>query len=294
MEVKAPAKLNLTLEVLGKRDDGYHEIRTVFQAVDLFDTIRFTLSQALEFHCSDPCLSGKDNLVWRAAAALSRATGKLTPASIHLEKEIPHSMGLGGGSSDAAATLEALNNMLDLGCRAEQLQEIAASIGSDVPFFLVGGAALGKGRGDELASVPDAPESSYVILCPDLPQEAGPKTGRLYSFLTPENYSDGSYTERMVESLSLCQPIQPALFNVFDQVADRAFPGLQDIRADFSRTAGTQVHLSGSGPALFCAVEDTSHGERTLKSLQSAGHRSYLVTALASREHSWTALESNS
>ena len=97
VEVKAPAKLNLTLEVLGKRDDGYHEIRTVFQAVDLFDTIRFEPSETLELHCSDPDLSGEGNLVLKAAEALSRTIDKPTPASIHLEKAIPYSMGLGGG-----------------------------------------------------------------------------------------------------------------------------------------------------------------------------------------------------
>ena len=188
----------------------------------------------------------------------------------------------GAGSSDAAATLSALNGMLDLGCSAEQLREVAASIGSDVAFFLVGGAALGKGRGDELTPIPNAPEISYVVLCPDLPKELGTKTGRLYSLLTPENYSDGSRTDRMVECLSLGRPIQAGLFNVFDEVANRAFPGLEKIRADFSSIAGVEVHLSGSGPALFCLAENASHGERTLKSLQSAGHRSYLVTALPS------------
>ena len=282
MEVKAPAKLNLTLEVLSKRDDGYHEIRTVFQAVDLFDTIRFEPSETLELHCSDPDLSGEGNLVLKAAEALSRTIGKPTPASIHLEKAIPYSMGLGGGSSNAAATLMALNSMFDLGCWAEELRDIAASIGSDVAFFLMGGTALGTGRGEELTPIPDAPEISYVVLCPDLPQELGTKTGRLYSLMTPENYSDGSHTERMVESLCLGRPIQAGLFNVFDEVAAQAFPGLEEIRTDFSRIAGADVHLSGSGPALFCLAENASHGERTLKSLQSAGHRVYLVTALPS------------
>ena len=282
MEVKAPAKLNLTLEVLSKRDDGYHEIRTVYQTVDLFDTIRFEASDKLVLCCSDPDLTGEDNLVLKAADALSRVTGKSTPASIRLEKAIPYSMGLGGGSSDAGATLMALNGMLDLGCSAEQLREVAASIGSDVAFFLVGGAALGKGRGDELTPIPNAPEISYVVLCPALPKELGTKTGRLYSLLTPETYSDGSHTEQMVESLSLGRPIHPGLFNVFDQVANRAFPGLETIRADFASIAGAEVHLSGSGPALFCIAQDASHGERTLKSLQSTGYRVYLVTALPS------------
>ena len=292
MEVKAPAKINLSLEVLGKRCDGYHEIRTVFQAVDLFDTIRFEPSDDLELHCSDPDLSGEGNLVLKAATILSWAAGKPTPACIHLEKAIPYSMGLGGGSSDAAATLVALNDMHHLGCSADELREIAATIGSDVAFFLTGGTALGTGRGEALTPIP-APEMSYVVLCPDLPQELGTKTGRLYSSLTSDHYSDGSRTQRMVERLSLGQPIQDGLYNVFNEVADEAFPGLEKFRSEFARIAGVEVHLSGSGPALFCVAQDASHGERTLKSLQSAGHRSYLVTALPSGENSRTILESN-
>ena len=293
MEVKAPAKLNLTLEVLGKRCDGYHEIRTVFQAVDLFDTIRFEPSASLELQCSDPELSGESNLVLKAATILSWATGKPTPAYIHLEKVIPYSMGLGGGSSNAAATLMALNEMHDLGCRADELREIAATIGSDVAFFVMGGTALGAGRGEALTPIPDVPETSYVVLCPDLPQELGTKTGRLYSSLTADHYSDGSRTQHMVERLSLGQPVQDGLHNVFDEVANQAFPGLGTIWADFARIAGGEVHLSGSGPALFCVAQDASHGEGTLKSLQSAGYRSYLVTALPSGAHSRTTLESN-
>ena len=293
MEVKAPAKINLALEVLGKRCDGYHEIRTVFQAVDLYDTIRFEPSASLELQCSDPELSGESNLVLKAATTLSWVTGKSTPASIRLEKSIPYSMGLGGGSSNAAATLTALNEMHHLGCTADDLSEIAASIGSDVAFFLTGGTALGRGKGEVLTPIPTpsdvgiratgrSPLQSYVVLCPDLPKELGTKTGRLYSLLTPDNYSDGSRTEGMVESLCLGQPAQDGLYNVFEQVTDRAFPGLEPIWEDFSRIAGTRVHLSDSGPALFCVAQDASHGERTLKSLQTAGYRSYLVTALPS------------
>ena len=149
MEVKVSGKDQpLALEVLGKRCDGYHEIRTVFQAVDLFDTIRFEPSETLELHCSDPELSGESNLVLKAATILSWATGQPTPARIHLEKAIPYSMGLGGGSSNAAATLMALNEMHHLGCGADELREIAATIGSDVAFFLTGGTALGMGRGE--------------------------------------------------------------------------------------------------------------------------------------------------
>ncbi len=293
MEVKAPAKINLALEVLGKRCDGYHEIRTVFQAVDLFDTIRFEASESLELQCSDPELSGESNLVLKAATTLSWVTGKPTPASIHLEKSIPYSMGLGGGSSNAAATLMALNGMHDLECTEDELRDIAASIGSDVAFFLMGGTALGMGRGEVLTPIPTpsdvgvgatgrSPLQSYVVLCPDLPQELGTKTGRLYSLLTPDNYSDGSRTDRLAERLSLGEPLRDGLYNVFEQVAGRAFPGLEPIWEDFSRIAGTRVHLSGSGPALFCVAQDASHGERTLKSLQTAGYRSYLVTALPS------------
>lgn len=162
----APAKLNVGLWILRRRPDGYHDLLTLFQAVDLYD--RLTVEprpRGLSLACDDPSLPvDGDNLVLRAALALARDTGVRRGAHFRLEKRIPHGAGLGGGSSDAAAALRLLDRLWGLGLPDARLARIAATIGSDVPFFLVGGTALGRGRGQRLEPVRLARERDFVIL----------------------------------------------------------------------------------------------------------------------------------
>ncbi|MCE2464205.1 MAG: 4-(cytidine 5'-diphospho)-2-C-methyl-D-erythritol kinase, partial [Dehalococcoidia bacterium] len=228
MEIKAYAKINLTLEVLGRRPDGYHEVRTVLQTIDLTDILNITRASHLKMECSVPELGNKDNLVWKAASALRRAAECDKGAKIHLEKHIPVGMGLGGGSSDAAATLKALNNLWGIQMHDAGLQSIAASLGSDVPFFLRGGTALGEGRGEVMTELHPLPQLWMVLCCSPSrsSQGGGPfpdKTARLYSMVAPENYTDGSHTSSVVDFIESCRnptvdteeagPL-PSLFNV--------------------------------------------------------------------------------
>src|SRR5260370_22788299 len=150
--MRSYAKINWTLDVLYRRQDGYHEIRTIYQTVSLFDRLDMTQSAGdISVDCDDPRVPCDDsNLVYRAAAALRQATGTRAGAKIRIEKHIPVAGGLGGGSSNAAAVLIGLSRFWELDVRFELLFEIAASIGSDVPFFLAGGTALGAGRGEEI------------------------------------------------------------------------------------------------------------------------------------------------
>ena len=157
MEVLAFAKLNLTLEVLGRRGDGYHEVRTILQTVDLADQLEIRPYPSLRVECDDPALNGEANLAWRAAKALARSRSIQPRASIFIQKRIPVGMGLGGGSSDAAAALIALNQLWGLSLGAEELAQVAAELGSDVPFFLWGGTALAEGRGERVKPLPPLP-----------------------------------------------------------------------------------------------------------------------------------------
>src|SRR5687768_1385067 len=143
----AHAKINLTLEVLGKRADGFHEIRSVMQRITLADTLTIRRAEELILACSDPELEGPENLVWRAAELLRGEYGVSAGASLALEKRIPVAAGLGGGSSDAAAALRGLNELWKLGLNGERLRDLGARLGSDVPFFLLeSGSALAEGR----------------------------------------------------------------------------------------------------------------------------------------------------
>ena len=163
------AKINLGLRVLGRRADGYHEIRTVFQTVTLHDTLTFEPAPGglLELACTDPTIpTDESNLILRAASLLRERYGVSRGARTRLEKSIPAGGGLGGGSSDAAAALLALNRLWNLGAGARELSELGARVGADVPFFLTGGTALGTGTGADVEPLEDAPKMPLVIVTP--------------------------------------------------------------------------------------------------------------------------------
>ena len=280
MDIKAYAKINLTLEVLGYRPDGYHEVNTVLQTVDLSDRLYFSGAPKLEFECSVPELEGENNLVWKAAETLRRLTGCDKGAKIHLEKHIPAGMGLGGGSSDAAATLGALVYLWELDIRDQELRSIAASLGSDVPFFLQGGTALGKGRGESIAGLTPIPQQWIVLVCPSL-RYVGPagarsqKTARLYSMLTEEHYTSGERTVKLVETMGNGRVSGESLYNVFEQVAPSAFHGFGQTRQDFLDAGAQGVHLSGTGPGLYTLTPSKEDGEGLLEALKRKGLAAY-------------------
>ena len=294
MEIKAYGKINLTLEVLGRRPDGYHEMRTVLQTIDLADILNITLAPHLEMECSLPELSNEDNLVWGAASTLRRVTGCNKGAKIYLEKHIPIGMGLGGGSSDAAATLKALNSLWGIHMDDAGLQSIATSLGSDVPFFLRGGTALGEGRGEIMTELHPLPQLWMVLCCPPSRSSSGStsfpspsKTARLYSMLTPENYTDGSHTSRMVDFIesSRISPIGtsqaaplPSLFNVFETLAPSAFGEFEIARQALVEAGVRSTYLSGAGPALFTFVSNKGEGKRIVKSLKESGLEAYCTS----------------
>jgi 4-diphosphocytidyl-2-C-methyl-D-erythritol kinase len=166
---RCPAKINLGLRVLGRRADGYHEILTLFQAIDLWDTLEATDASDLTLTVDDPTVPGDDrNLVFRAARLIERhlpaSAGR--GAAMRLTKRIPAGGGLGGGSSDAAGSLLVLNRLWGLGLKAGDLQAMAAELGSDVPFFLSGGTAVGSGRGERLERLASIPERPLVLGVP--------------------------------------------------------------------------------------------------------------------------------
>lgn len=170
IRLRAPAKLNLYLRVVGKRPDGYHELETVFERIDLADELTFEPEpHGLRLTCDDPALPcDETNLVLQAARLLQRASGVRRSAHFHLTKRIPIAAGLGGGSSDAAATLRGLNTLWQLGWDRARLMELAAQVGSDAPFFLLDSPwAIGRGRGEVLEPVPAAASLLHVVVVPE-------------------------------------------------------------------------------------------------------------------------------
>lgn len=278
MWVPAYAKINLTLEVLGRRDDGYHEVRSILQTVDLADQLDVEGAPSLRVECDLPGLDGRANLVWRAARDLAESRGIEPRARIFIRKRIPVSMGLGGGSSDAAAALLALNHFWDLGLSVDELFPIAARLGSDVPFLLQGGTALSEGRGEQVSFLPPLLKLPILLVCPA--KSLGDKTKTLYSRITPAHYSDGGITRRMLQTLMAGQFVVDCVYNVFEQVAFQTFPDLGVIYNRVRETTGIRPHLSGSGPGMFCVPGGEEELERLNKALQPYGARAYLIHAI--------------
>ncbi len=278
MLVPAYAKINLTLEILGLQDDGYHEVKTVLQTVDLTDQIDLQPGPNLKVECDAPGLDGQANLVWRAAVELAESRGIRPEARIMVRKGIPVGMGLGGGSSDAAAALIGLNKLWNLGLDPEELAQIAAGLGSDVPFFLRGGTALGEGRGEEISPLPSLPPLGVLLICP---RETVPnKTATLFSRLTAGHYSDGGITRQMVATLMAGQFVVGMVHNVFEEVAINVFPGLNPIYRRLEGLTPSPLRLSGAGPALFCLPAGPEDFSRVSQALPAYQARAYLVQTI--------------
>ena len=257
LTLKAYAKINLTLEVLGSRDDGYHEVATIMQTVDLHDTVRVTASDDISIACNNPTLESPDNLAYKAARLLRDKCGYKGGAHIAIDKAIPVSAGLGGGSSDAAATLNGLNELWHLGMTTAQLESLGAQLGSDVPFLLRGGTAIGLGRGERIRRLPPANVEWMVVLTPDVNHigDTPSKTATLYGMLTPANYTRGFLTRKLEARIRGGGDV-PAqfLFNAFDDVAFDAYPGLERCWNTFAELGAREMHMSGSGPSIFALM----------------------------------------
>jgi 4-diphosphocytidyl-2-C-methyl-D-erythritol kinase len=259
LTIRAPAKVNLTLEVLSKRDDGYHEIRSVIQTIDLCDIITIDDGENITFQSETKEWDAKKSLISKAVSLFRETTGFSQGVSITVEKNIPMMAGLGGDSSDAAAVLRGLNRFCGTNLSFEELHKMAEQLGSDVPFFLYGGTALIKGRGEEVTPLPSIPEMCIVLAVPSIEILPG-KTGRLFESLTMNHYTDGEITRRFVEEVTSGGAI-PSLFNTFENVAYKVFPGLNVFKDHFIKLGAENVHLAGSGPVLFTVVPDLTSAE---------------------------------
>ena len=246
----AYAKINLTLDVLGRREDGYHQIASVMQTIALADTLALTHrgDDALECVCDLSELQTDANLALRAAYLL-RSTGYIGPGvTIELSKGIPVQAGLGGGSSDGAAILVALNQLWRLGLDSGRLEQLAAVLGSDIPFFLRGGTALIEGRGEVVHSLPDAEPLWLVLAKP----ATGLPTSAVFGALRGEEWSDGGATAAVVAAIRTNLPIPfERLFNALEPGVYRAFPAVAAARSALVDAGAPVVRMSGSGPTLF-------------------------------------------
>ncbi len=284
LRLRTPAKINWMLEVLSRRPDGFHEVKTVIQTIDLADSLEVEPAEELTLEATGEGLPPVEgNLAMRAAHLLQERSGHQGGARIRLTKAIPVAAGLGGGSSDAAAALRGLAQLWSLELTPERLGELAAELGSDVPFFLQGGTALSEGRGERLTPLPDAPEATLLIVVP--PISIPRKTERMYSLLEPEDYGDGAPTDHFVGVLRRGKPQRKCeLYNTFGSRAFSAFPDLQTYRRALLDAGANCVHLAGSGPALFVVTRDEEQRERLAQAARDTGAEAIATRTLPGAE----------
>jgi 4-diphosphocytidyl-2-C-methyl-D-erythritol kinase len=276
LTVYAPAKVNLVLEVLGK-DNDYHRISSIVQSIDLCDVLNFQPDEEICFECDEPSLK-RDNLVTRAATLLKASTKCSRGARIELHKHIPWGVGLGGGSSDAAATLLALNELWGLGLPLSKLVSLASKLGSDVPFFIHKGTALVEGKGEKVTPLPSLPATCFVLLVPPVPKISD-KTKQMYNNLRVADFTGGQFVQAALTSWKRGKTIDHSLmFNVFAEIAFGFFPGLDRYRKILEEAGAPGVYLAGSGPCLFTFFSEERQAKVISLNLKGQGLECYLTS----------------
>jgi 4-diphosphocytidyl-2-C-methyl-D-erythritol kinase len=279
----AYAKLNLALEVLGRRPDGLHEILSVMQTVSLNDKLEIAPSDSFQLSCNIEELNTSDNLVIKAAKVLASHLGRPLPVSVRLMKRIPLAAGLGGGSTDAAATLSALARLAGLTVAPQDLLHLAFQLGADVPFFLRGGTCLVSGAGELVSPLRQIAPLRFLVVVP--PIAVPNKTRTMYGLLRPVHFSQGSSVLALANAIDAGEKLQPELFvNTFQEIALQHMPSLKHYWDLASSITGKIPHLSGTGPCFFFILEDPAEATHHASALRRAAMRVFTLSP-TSRGH---------
>ncbi|MED1412380.1 MULTISPECIES: 4-(cytidine 5'-diphospho)-2-C-methyl-D-erythritol kinase [Bacillus] len=282
--VKAPAKINLSLDVLGKRQDGYHEVKMIMTTIDLADRLELTelVEDRIEILSHNRYVpDDQRNLAYQAAKLLKEKFNVKKGVSITIEKTIPVAAGLAGGSSDAAATLRGLNKLWNLGLTIDELAELGAEIGSDVSFCVYGGTAIATGRGEKIEHI-KTPPSCWVILAKP---HIGVSTADVYGNLRLNRVTHPN-VDKMVEVINhgdykgICDTVG----NVLEDVTFAMHPEVARIKAQMKRFGADAVLMSGSGPTVFGLVHHDSRMHRIYNGLKGFCEQVYAVRLLGERE----------
>lgn len=279
----ARAKINLTLDVLGKRPDGYHEVAMIMQSLELADIVHLRPADSILIETDDPRLNADEsNLAYRAAALLKREYRRDEGVHIRLEKRIPLAAGLAGGSSDAAAVLKGLVQLWKLPLTLQELSALGALLGSDVPFCLAGGTALATGRGEVITSLRDLPSRPVVLA--KLPVEVA--TASVYKQYRSEAVITRPDTSAVLTAVEQAnwRGVEQRLANVLESVTVKQYPQIAVIKELMLDAGATGCLMSGSGPTVFCLAEDESAAKRIAHRLAQECAAEVIVTKTSQRE----------
>jgi 4-diphosphocytidyl-2-C-methyl-D-erythritol kinase len=264
--LKAHAKINWFLRVTGRRADGYHDIDTLFQRITLCDELNFKDAPSISITTEAP-IALDENLVMKAALMMRKASGADRGARIGLVKKIPIAAGLGGGSSDAAATLEGLNDLWNLKLPTERLREMALELGSDVPFFLDGRPAVARGRGEQLATANIARPVTLLLLNPSVSVSAG----WAYSEMKDYSGEDDEYARRFIEALEAgdFRALGELAVNDLEAPVVKMHPVVGEMKAALRKEGALFSAMSGSGPTVFGVFADRKAAEQAAKAINA-------------------------
>lgn len=262
MKLNAYAKINLTLDITGKRADGYHLLKTVMQTVSLCDEVTVEKADKITLSCSNSTVpTDEKNTAIKAAKAFFEFTGISGGAKIHIEKNIPSEAGMGGASADAATVLKALNELYNANLSNEDLLKIGLSVGADVPFCLVGATALCKGVGEEISPLENMPTCYIVIAQPD----SGISTKAAYDAYDNGDYDDTGYTDKLLENFDSLNGIASTLGNIFEELANN--PDIDIIKMQMKSAGALGACMTGSGSVVFGIFDDKNKAEFCVKEL---------------------------
>lgn len=282
--VAAWAKINLTLSVLAKREDGYHALASVMQTISLCDTLRIqpTDDRAVTCVVDVPALQNDENLALRAARLLQDEGYLSRGAVLELRKQIPAQGGLGGGSSDAAAVLTALNRLCALNLSRARMEALGARLGSDVPFFIRGGTALIEGRGEYVTPLPDCEPLWLIVARPPV----SVSTAAVFRALTSADYGAAEDTETVVAAVRAGEPVPfERLTNTLEPVVIRRWPEVAATRDALLRAGAPVVRMSGSGPTLFAPFRTLGEATTVFNNMRATKIEAWLCHTIAHGEN---------
>ena len=278
MQIQAPAKINLYLEIVGKRPDGYHNLQSIMHTVSLFDILYFEDDASIKLTCSDATLPvDKTNLIYKTVVKMQKAFGINKGIKIHLVKNIPTGAGLGGGSSDAAATIIALNKIWNLNKTKVELEAFASTIGADVPFFLTGGTAIVEGIGEKITKINVKNKYHFVLVKPGF----GVSTAWAYSQVKlPLTNIDkiGSISKVLTEDVLTTSVAKQFFFNRFEEFVFPKYREIEDIKK-YLESFGCASLMSGSGATIFALASSNKQSVDLVEKLKKCGWNAWAVSS---------------
>lgn len=276
LTIKSPAKINLSLEVLKKREDGYHQIRTLMQAVGLLDELTLEKRpEGVAISSDHPgCPADETNLAFKAASLLLQEAREKRGVAIHIRKRIPISAGLGGGSSNAAAALKGVRQLLQLDVPDERLHQLAARVGSDVPFFLCSGQALAQGRGEQIRPIRIYGGYWLVLVCPGIEVSAAWAYRNTRINLTKERR--GVTFSNLEDASGFFQALL-SFKNDLEEAVGRRYPVIQRIKDNLEDSGAVKSSMSGSGPTVYGVFDRKPQAEEVARKLLQGDWQTFLT-----------------